>query len=84
MNELFFRTFYSKCKMHGSGDAQVVLSDGELDALLSISISDLGWDHKALNTEAVVAPSDDYYQIPLQWFDAQSSNNIRIYSPGRG
>jgi hypothetical protein len=37
----FARTLYTKCKMHGSGNAQVILSDSELYALIRIAVNDL-------------------------------------------
>ena len=40
MTTLFIRNLYAKCKMHGSGDAQVVLSDGELYALIVVAFND--------------------------------------------
>ncbi len=71
MNEAFFRNLYSKCKMHGTGEAQVVISDGELNALLSIAVKDLGWSHNELDIDRVDAPNE-YYEIPMDWFDEQA------------
>lgn len=73
-NSAFIRSLYSKCKIHGSGDAQVVLSDGELLSLISIAISDLGWSTEELGIDALALPNDTYYQIPLDWFDEQKNN----------
>jgi len=64
MNEAFYRSLYSKCKMHGTGEAQVVISDGELNALLSIAVHDLGWSHSDLGIDRVDAPNAEYYEIP--------------------
>lgn len=60
--------------MHGTGEAQVVISDGELTALLSIAIDDLGWDYEELNITRIVPPFNNYYQIPMEWFDSQANN----------
>lgn len=70
-NNAFIRNLYSSCKMHGSGEAQVVLSNGELLSLISIAIVNLGWSHKELEVAEIDLPNDDYYQIALTWFDQQ-------------
>lgn len=70
-NTAFVRNLYTKCRMHGTGDAQVVISDGELYALLSIAIDDLGWSHEELGADRIDTPNEDYYEIPLSWFDSQ-------------
>lgn len=76
MNEAFFRNLYSKCKMHGTGEAQVVISDGELNALLSIAVDDLGWSHSGLDIDRVDAPNE-YYEIPMDWFDEQAKVGVQ-------
>lgn len=75
-NSAFFRNLYTKCKMHGNGDAQVVISDGELYALLSIAINDLGWSHTDFGANRIATPNTDYYRIPLSWFDQQAEIDI--------
>lgn len=72
----FIRSLYSKCKMHGSGGAQVVISDGELLSLISMAINDLGWSFEDADINAITLPDDAYYRIPLSWFDEQKNNNI--------
>lgn len=76
MNEAFFRNLYSKCKMHGTGEAQVVISNGELNALLSIAVEDLGWSHSDLGIDRVDAPNE-YYEIPMDWFDEQAKVGVQ-------
>ncbi|MFQ1653094.1 hypothetical protein ACK378_08700 [Aeromonas veronii] len=76
MSEAFFRNLYSKCKMHGTGEAQVSITDGELNALIYIAINDLGWSHHDFGITRVTTPKDDYYKIPMAWFDEQSAVNI--------
>lgn len=76
-NSAFFRNLYTKCKMHGSGDAQVAISDGELYALISIAIDDLKWSHAHLGIERVGTPHENYYDIPLSWFDQQAQIDIK-------
>jgi len=80
MSEAFFRSLYSKCKMHGTGEAQVVISDGELNALLSIAIDDLNWSHNELGIQQINTPSSGYYDIPMLWFDEQSETDIQASS----
>lgn len=75
-NTAFIRNLYTKCKMHGFGDAQVVISDGELLSLISIAISDLEWSFDELGIEELELHNDRYYQIPLSWFDEQETNEV--------
>lgn len=75
-NTAFFRNLYSKCKMHGNGEAQVVISDGELYALLSIAVDNLCWSHADLEMKRVNSPNEDYYKIPMEWFDEQSAADM--------
>lgn len=75
-NSAFFRNLYVKCKMHGAGDAQVVISDGELYSLVFIAINDLGWPHNELGAAGVNMPSSDYYKIPMDWFDQQALSPV--------
>jgi hypothetical protein len=58
MTTLFIRNLYAKCKMHGSGDAQVVLSDGELYALIVVALNDLGWLDDGLHTKNISLSQD--------------------------
>jgi hypothetical protein len=76
MNEAFFRKLYSRCKMHGAGGAQVIISDAELNVLLSIALDDLGWSHSDLGIDRVDTPNG-YYTIPMSWFDEQAMINVR-------
>ncbi len=57
--------------MHGNGDAQVIISDGELNALISIAVNNLDWSFDELGITSVKLPNTEYYQIPLSWFDDQ-------------
>ncbi|NEP27538.1 MAG: restriction endonuclease [Moorea sp. SIO3I6] len=62
--------------MHGSGEAQVIISDGELSSLLSIALDNLGWSHDDLQIIKVNVPDDDYYNIPISWFDSIAESDI--------
>lgn len=72
----FIRNLYSKCRMHGSGEAQVVISDGELLALIGIAVNDLGWALEQLRMPEITIPDEDYYSIPLAWFEDQEKLSI--------
>jgi len=69
MTSLFIKNIYTKCKMHGGKDAQVILADDELYALIVIALNDLGWLDENLHTKAIQLPSNDYYAIALEWFE---------------
>ena len=68
MTTTSIRHLLSKCKVHGTGDAQVILSDCELYVLLSIGMWDLKWNSSELGLSDIEIPSQDYYQIPIKWF----------------
>lgn len=74
----FIRNLYTKCKMHGSGDAQVVISDGELFAIVVVAINDLGWSFEDLGVKALSLPCNNYNDISLDWFEAQEKSNISV------
>ena len=69
MTSLFIKNLYTNCKMHGTGDAQVMLTNQELYALIVIAINDLGWLDEKLHTKPIQLPYDNYYAIPLEWFE---------------
>lgn len=68
-NSKFINDLYNKCKFHGTGDAQVLLRDDELYALICISIINLEWSFDDLKIQPIELPDSDYYMIPLNWFD---------------
>ena len=69
MASAFLKSLFTKCKMHGSGDSQVMISDSELYSLICMAISDLSWSYQELGVTPIDLPSSDYYQIDLNWFD---------------
>ena len=82
-SNLFIQNLYSKCKMHGTGGAQVVISDAELHVLISLSLQYLEWSHTKVNVPEVEVPNPDYFNIPLSWFereDYSSANSESIKS----
>lgn len=72
----FIRNLYATCKMHGSGEAQVVLSDHELFALVSIAVRDLEWSGDELKLEGLDLPKEEYFQISQAWFDDLVDDDI--------
>ncbi len=77
----FIKNLYSKCRMHGSGEAQVVISDGELLSLIYIALKDLKWSITELNLPELNLPElklpyDEYFTIPLSWFQAQEEKSV--------
>ncbi len=69
MASITIQNLLSECKVHGSGNAQIILTDSELYALLCISLRDLGWDFNAIRIEDVEKPDNDYFKIPMKWFN---------------
>jgi hypothetical protein len=69
MSSAFLKNLFAKCKMHGSGDSQVMISDAEVYSLICMAIGDLGWSYQELDVTPIDLPSSDYYQISLDWFD---------------
>ena len=62
--------------MHGTGDAQVMLRDEELYALICISIKDLNWSFEELGIVDTFNETRNYYEIPLSYFEEVELNNI--------
>jgi hypothetical protein len=69
MTSAFIKNLFAKCKMHGGGDAQVIISNSEVYALVCMTICDLGWSFQELDIMPIDLPSSDYYQIGLNWFE---------------
>ncbi len=53
MASVFIKTVFAKCKMHGSGDSQVTISDSEVYALICMA------------TCKTVTLYHDSYQLPV-------------------
>lgn len=62
--------------MHGAGDAQVVLNDAELYALICIAIKDLGWSLDELQVSDVTSGFEGYYATSLAWFEQLNLEGI--------
>ena len=77
MTDTSIRHLLSKCKVHGTGDAQVILSDSELYALLLISMWDLKWNSADLGLSNIEIPDRDYYQIPIKWFSTSEISHAK-------
>lgn len=75
-NSVFIKKLYTKCRIHGSGEAQVAISDAEIYALIVLAVHDLNWSLEKLVIEHIDLPSLDYYEIRLDWFDNLNSTDI--------
>lgn len=86
----FLRQIFSKCRILGSGAGQVTLSESALLALMFVSTQDLGWEPDELGLPDLneIMPSENYYQIPIQWFDSHTetapTSQKLIESLGKG
>ncbi len=83
-SRLFIQNLYLKCKTHGSGGAQVAISDAELHALISLSLHYLEWDHSILGIPPISMPDSDYFQFSLDWFQSANyssadAKDVKIY-----
>lgn len=74
MTTAFISQLYTKCKTHGNGDAQVLLSDNELCALIKVSFVDLGYVDLVRSFDFIQIPVRNYYDIPLDWFEGLPSS----------
>jgi hypothetical protein len=72
MATAFISQLYTKCKTHGNGDAQVLLTDSELCSLIKISFIELGYINLAKAFDFIEIPDNKYYNIPLDWFESLS------------
>lgn len=61
------KQYYSKCKTHGTKEAQVMLSDYELYILLALVANDLNLSSYKIRDELSL-PSLNYYKLPLNFF----------------
>ncbi|MEW5827865.1 MAG: restriction endonuclease [Chloroflexota bacterium] len=68
-NSVFIKNLYTKCRIHGSGEAQVAISDSEIYTLIVLAIHDLDWSFGELGIEQFALPAPNYYEINLDWFD---------------
>lgn len=66
---------FSAARILGNGDDRVALSENELFCLLSQCCRDLGLDAGISKLPALSSPppSNDYYRLPLAWFQTQQA-----------
>lgn len=76
MASITIQNLLSECKVHGSGKAQVTLEDSEIYALFCIGLGDLGWDFNAIEVEGIEKPDDDYFKIPIKWFNELQLSHV--------
>lgn len=66
---------FSAARLLGNGDDRVTLSENELFCLLSQCCRDLGLAAEISKLPALSStpPSNDYYRLPLKWFQTPAS-----------
>lgn len=71
------RKLFSQCKILGSGAGKVALTDSEIFSLLHLAVNDLAWTkfRMELPTLRTVLPSDNYFQIQLDWFKSHQNKS---------
>ncbi len=75
-SSVFIKNLYTKCRIHGAGDAQVTISDQEIYALIVLTINDLEWSFPELGIEPIELPSTNYYEINLDWFEGLENSDV--------
>jgi hypothetical protein len=68
-NSVFIKNLYTKCRIHGTREAQIAISDNEIYALIVLAIYDLNWSFDELGIEQIIPPAPNYYEINLDWFE---------------
>jgi hypothetical protein len=62
MTSAFIKNLFAKCKMHGGGDSQVIISDAEVYALICMAIRDLGWSFQELDGILIEIGQSSWYR----------------------
>ena len=75
-NSVFIKNLYTKCRIHGTGEAQVAISDNEIYALIVLAIHDLNWSLDELGIKQITAPTPNYYEISLDWFEKLKNADV--------
>jgi hypothetical protein len=76
-NSVFVKNLYTKCRIHGAGEAQVSISDSEIYTLLALAIYDINWSFDELGMEQIFLPASNYYDINLDWFDKLEDADVK-------
>ena len=75
-NSVFINNLYTKCRIHGTGEAQIAISDNEIYALIVLTIYDLNWSFDELDIEQIIPPTLNYYEINLDWFESLENTDV--------
>ncbi|MEK6753223.1 MAG: hypothetical protein AABZ00_13275 [Chloroflexota bacterium] len=75
-HSVFIKNLYTKCRIHGAGEAQVAISDNEIYTLIVLAIYDLNWSFDELGIEQIIPPALNYYEINLDWFENLENANV--------
>lgn len=64
------RNLFSKCRLLETGYPTVALNESEIYSIFLIICSDLDWETTTigLNIDNPELPSNNYYEIPIEWF----------------
>jgi hypothetical protein len=76
MSTTFIKNLYTKCRLHGAGDAQVILSNPEVYALIVLAVHNLHWSFDELEIEKIELPALHYYEISLDWFEKLGNTEV--------
>ena len=68
-SSVFIKNLYTKCRIHGTGEAQVAISNSEIYTLITLALHDLDWSFDELGIEQIPLPALNYYEINLDWFE---------------
>lgn len=75
-NSVFIKNLYTKCRIHGTGEAQVAISDAEIYSLIVLAIHDLNWSLDEFGIKQISLPALNYYEISLDWFDSLGNTGV--------
>ncbi|MDD2921771.1 MAG: hypothetical protein PHQ36_05740 [Anaerolineales bacterium] len=75
-NSVFIKNLYTKCRIHGAGEAQVAISDAEIYVLIALVANDLNWSLDKLGIGQIGLPTWNYYEIDLDWFESLEDNGV--------
>lgn len=65
------RQLFTKATILGTGTDRISLLSSQVFSLLQVTINDLGWQASDFGLQSgVVIPDNDYYKIPIAWFDS--------------
>ena len=67
------RNLFSRSRLLESGSPTVILNESELYSILLIICNDLNWKPVVLGLNESETPSQNYYEIDLEWFQSHQT-----------